>query len=203
MKSIEFFVNKVKYIDNLENIDIDFIPSISRRRMSKLDKITASSINSCMTCDIENIVFSSRAGEIEQLLKIISQYQNEGEASPATFSGSVHNSAVSAYLLNIKKTISYTALSAGENSIESGLMASVCSKYDNNIFVYSEIEDDNYVSLCLNISKVKKENSKKYRICIENLQKGVKNIKDFADFFLNGSMLLETNSYKIERVSDE
>ena len=203
MKSIEFFVNKVKYIDNLENIDIDFIPSMSRRRMSKLDKVTASSINDCMSSDIENVVFTSQIGEIERLLKIISQYQTDGETSPAIFSGSVHNSAVSTYLLNIKRTIPYTALSAGYESIGAGIMASVTSKYDNNIFVYSDVEDDNYVSLCLNISKKRKENSKKYKICMINFPKGKKSIKDFADFFLNNSIMLETNSYIIERVSDE
>ena len=199
MKSLEFYVNKVKYIEGIENADVSFIPALNRRRMSTLDKITAASLNECITNKTQNIIFSSKNGEFERLFKIIEQYNTENETSPAVFSGSVHNYAVSSYLMNIKKPLQYNAIASGKETIISGIISSIISNYDETLFVYSDIEDKKYTSLCLNISKKRRENSKKFRINFQNNSNNNKSIKEFAKFFSSDMNLITTNKWIIER----
>ena len=75
--NLEFYVNKFNYLNDIDGLDLSFIPPIVRRRMSVLDKITLSNLNSVYSDNIENIVFSSQYGEVTKLLKIIDQYMNE------------------------------------------------------------------------------------------------------------------------------
>ena len=60
------------------------------------------------------IVFASRYGELDRLKKLVYQYTQENEVSPATFSGSVHNSAVGQFSLLNRITKSYNSISAEE-----------------------------------------------------------------------------------------
>lgn len=202
MKSLEFYINKCEYIQGIENADIDFVPALNRRRMSNLDKITASALNKCITDDTQNIIFSSKRGEFERLLKIIEQYTNEGETSPAVFSGSVHNYAVSSYLMNIKKPLQYSAIASGENTIISGIISAVISNYDESLFVYSDSENGIYSSLCLNISKERKEKSQKFKISLINNKNHTNEIKNFANFFSSDLKSIETNNCTIERINN-
>ena len=57
MKSIEFYVNKFKYIEGIENADISFIPSLQKRRLSSLDKITFASMNDCFEIQFKILYF--------------------------------------------------------------------------------------------------------------------------------------------------
>ena len=202
MKSIEFYINKIKYIEGIQNADISFIPSISRRRLSNLDKITVASLNFCFTNEIQNIIFASKKGEIERLLKIIEQYKTENETSPMLFTGSVHNFAVSSFLINKQISIPYTAIDSGDETLSSGTYTAVMSKYKNNLLVYSDIENEQYVSLCLNISKEKKENSKKCKIKLEENEVISPNTTDFIKFLKGEANILKTKNYRIESANN-
>ena len=57
MKLIEFYVNKIKYTEGVENADLSFINPILRRRLSLLDRVSAASLHSCFNEKIQNIVF--------------------------------------------------------------------------------------------------------------------------------------------------
>lgn len=72
---------------------------MARRKLTSVDKTALCIMNECFSSlDEKNrnikIVFTSQYGELDNLNKLIKQYTEENEVSPATFSGSVHNSAV-------------------------------------------------------------------------------------------------------------
>ena len=197
---LEFYVNKVNFLENINDINLDFIPSIMRRRMSLLDKVTLSVMNEVYTDDIQNIVFSSQYGEVERLLKIIDQYTENKEVSPNTFSGSVHNYSVGFFLLNKKKAIPYNVLSACENSISAGLLASVISDYDKILYCYSDIKNDIPQVMGVNFSKSKIEKSVKYIIEIQNNKEKKDCFADFIKLFNSEIDFVQTPIYLIKRV---
>lgn len=165
---LEFYVNKFNYLNDIDGLDLSFIPPIVRRRMSVLDKITLSNLNSVYSDSIENIVFSSQYGEVAKLLKIIDQYMTEKEVSPNTFSGSVHNYAISSFLLNKQKSIPYTALSACGQTFLMGLLSAIISDYNNILYCYSDDNNSIINSFAINLSKIKKQDAHKYVLIQQN-----------------------------------
>jgi len=202
-ETVEFYVNNFAYIKSLDDADINFIPAIARRRLYKIDKAVLSVLKKVFTDDVKNIVFSSRFGEDERLVKLISQYQEDKEVSPNLFSGSVHNYPVGFFLMNEKKSISYNAVSSGENSISSGLLAAAISACDDAVFCYSDTNDDNIMSLAIYISKNPKIGSKKFKIkWMENSQQ-TDNFEDFVELFEGKKTCVDTYLYRIERAANE
>lgn len=198
---IEFYVKNFEYLINPENIDIDFVPPLVRRRMNRFDRIALFVMNKCMSKEIEYIVFSSFHGECERLFKLIEQYSSTKEVSPAIFSGSVHNYPLGLFLSNSGNTIPYTAICSGENSISAGILTSVASKYDNVLFCYADYHDDNIVSFALNISKTPCQ--QKFIINIQKKLNETDNFTDYINFFSKKSTLLKYGTYKIERLKDD
>lgn len=197
---LEFYVNKFNYLTDIDEIDINFIPSILKRRMSTVDKVCVSVLNKTFSDDIQNIIYSSQYGEVERLLKVISQYKEMKEVSPNLFSASVHNYPTGFFLFNIKKAIPYMALSACDNSISSGLLEAVISKYNNNLFCYCDVNIGKVTSFALNISKTPKDNSVKYKAVLKNSEKD-DNFEDYIKFFKNDINTLNTNLFELERIS--
>lgn len=139
----EFYISNVNFVyGSIENaqIDLSFIPAMSRRKLSLVDKAAMSVMNKAYTGNQTEIVFASQYGELDRLNKIISQYQQENEVSPFAFSTSVHNSVSGQFSLlhGIKK--SYNALAADKNTLSIGLLDSIMSiKKDNDIlFCYAD-----------------------------------------------------------------
>ena len=197
---LELYVNKFDCIENIEDMDLSFIPPIARRRMSVLDKITISTINNVFTDDIQNIVFSSQFGEVERLIKIITQYRENNEVSPNTFSGSVHNYPVGFFLFNKQVSIPYNAISACKNSISNGLLTSIISEYNDIIFCYSDIDNNSAKSFAINFSKMPENNSIKYLIKVQNNQAYSDNFEDFIKLFNGSKNIIKTPIYTIERM---
>lgn len=63
-----------------------------------------------------DLVFASRYGELERVVKLIKQKQEENEISPAGFSFSVHNSTIGLFSL-IKIFITNTTLLQQERTL--------------------------------------------------------------------------------------
>ena len=139
---------------------------------------------------------------MERLIKLIEQYKTENAVSPAVFSGSVHNFAVSSFLLNKNFPVTYTAVSAGTDSFIAALISAIASKYDNNLIVYSDIENGKYISLCLNISSKKKEYAEKFELK-QGKQNNEADINDFINLFQNKIQTLQTRLFTIERINDD
>lgn len=202
MKDIyqEFYISKFNSIDNNEDLDLSFIPPMQRRRLSMLDKYTVHTIKKCFSDEVENIVYSSQNGEIERLLKIINQYTVDGEVSPNTFAGSVHNYPAGFFLLSEGCSIPYTALSAGKDSLSAGMLSAVVSEHKNVIYCFSDVYGERVVSFALNISKNPSSSSKKYRMhpCANNSSND--NFDEYVRLFREEITKLSTPMFEIERI---
>lgn len=158
MNSQKFYVNNYSYLTSEDDINIEFVPSVQKRRLNKLAKATFTTLNKCFNDDITDIIFSSKYGELLQLDKLINQYTNENELSPALFSYSLHNSIIGlfAHLKNYK--FSYSAQSASESTISSAFLSAIISPSKNKLFCYSD-NDSELISLCVSISAEQQENT--------------------------------------------
>ncbi len=198
---LEFYVNKFSFLNSQDEVDVNFITPILRRKTSLIDKISLSIMNKTYSEKVKSVVFSSRYGEYERLFKIIEQYSQNKEVSPAIFSASVHNYPVGFFLYNIKQPLPYMALSSIKSSISSGLIASITSKYTDILFCYADIIDDKPFSLGLNITKTPDINSKKYILKLRNKENLDDNFNDFINLFENKTNTIETSLFKIERAN--
>lgn len=118
--------------------DVSFVPPMERRRLTLLER-AALSVAWKIYPHGEQIpvVFASRWGEIGTTLKLMRQMHDEGEMSPAGFSNSVHNAAPGHLSLLTKNKAPYTAISAGAETYEMGMLEA--STYPGKVlFVYAE-----------------------------------------------------------------
>ena len=127
MENARFYIEQISFCTQIDS-KLDFIPMLLRRKLSKLDKLALSSIEKVYDNNIEEFVFSSQYGEWERLFSIIEQYTESNEVSPISFSASVHNYLAGIISLVKHSTIPYYSISAGENSLSSGLIKSIISK---------------------------------------------------------------------------
>lgn len=122
--------------------DVSFVPPMERRRLTAVEKAALSVAWKCLEGHREEkipTVFASRWGEIGTTVKLMRQMHDEGEMSPAGFSNSVHNAAPGHLSLLLKNTAAYTAIAAGPESYEMGLLEA--STYPGKVlFVYAEEE---------------------------------------------------------------
>lgn len=197
MKPLEFYINKFKYLDN--DIDVSFIPPILKRRLSLLDKTALTVLKQTISDDVEYLLFSSQYGQIDRLNKIIEQYKSEQETSPNLFSCSVHNYSLGFFLLNIKKTVPYTALSSYKNSIAEGILAAVISKYDNTLFCYADANNGITNAFALNMSKAPSQNGVKYILKQEQNNISDESYDNFIKLFCGNIDYIKTQNYTIER----
>ncbi len=171
-----FYINK--FSKKNSKAYLSSIPPLMRRKLGSTDRLALDSMLEVFEEGAEEIVFSSRFGEIDRLKTIISQYQEFDEVSPAQFSASVHNYAAGFFTLYKKLNIPYFALSSGENSISAGLVKSVISKNSRLLFVYAD-----EVSVACSINK-SGEGAK----CIFNPEKKGQHENEYESFigFLEG-----------------
>ena len=118
--------------------DVSFIPPMERRRLTPLEKAALSVAWKVYPHGEQvPVVFASRWGEIGTTLKLMKQMHDEGEMSPAGFSNSVHNAAPGHLSLLTGNKAPYTAIAAGPESYDMGLLEA--STYPGKVlFVYAE-----------------------------------------------------------------
>ena len=117
--------------------DIAFVPPMERRRLTGVER-AALSVAWRVKSEAElPVVFASRWGEIGVTAKLMRQFHEEGEMSPAGFSASVHNAAPGAFSLLTKNHAPYTAVAARERSLEAGLLEALAMS-GPVLFVYAE-----------------------------------------------------------------
>ena len=119
--------------------DVSFVPPMERRRLTQLEKAALSvawrTAGGKIDCPV---VFASRWGEIGTTLKLIRQMHDEGEMSPAGFSKSGHNAAPGHLSVLAKNTAPYTAIAAGPQTYEMGLLEALSRGPGRVLFVYAE-----------------------------------------------------------------
>jgi len=128
--------------------DFSFIPPMVRRRMSNIEKI-AVGLAGKIAPESQNYttVFASRFGEWGQTFQLISQFFDEKEMSPAGFSNSVHNAAAGLFSLLTKNTNSYTAIAAGNDTLEMAILKALTEKHDVMVVFAGEHNPDIYTPL--------------------------------------------------------
>lgn len=102
MNNLEFRIKKISYSCG-EDIDLSAIPMMMRRKLSPVGKIAMSTLLKCYDNEDVKLVYASRYGELERVVKLIKQEHEENEISPTGFSFSVHNSTIG--LFSLMKTI--------------------------------------------------------------------------------------------------
>ncbi|MBT5231873.1 MAG: beta-ketoacyl synthase chain length factor, partial [Methylococcales bacterium] len=102
--------------------DVSFLPSMFRRRCSRLSKFALSAIHGCYASDHPiPTVFASRHGELTRTSQLLDDIVQQQLLSPTAFSLSVHNTASGLYSISTKNTLPSSAISAGVDTLVMGL----------------------------------------------------------------------------------
>mgnify|MGYP002520718587 CR=1 FL=1 len=193
-----FYIQNFKYTQN-GDIDISFLPMMVRRRLSPIDKYAIYTLSEFKDVKIDELVYSSRYGELERLFKIIDQYLEDNEVSPNLFSSSVHNYLVGLFSQINNLTTSYTSISAENNSFSMGLLKSILSDKTNSLYCYVDKENEKINSVSCLISKT--SGNIKCRLKREKVSDNQNEFVNFIDF-LNGKLnKVDFGCYSIERVN--
>lgn len=176
MNSLEFFIYKYS-ISNGANIDLSSIPMMLRRKLSPVGKIAMHTMLDCYSGGEPELVYASRYGELERMLKLINQQKEENEISPAGFSFSVHNSTVGLFSLINKIHSGYNSIAACKNTLSNALLASVMARKEV-LFCYAE-SVDRYESCSVLLGVEPKKEALKV-VCTDNCQNLEEN--SFFDF---------------------
>ena len=141
MNKLEFRIKKISYSQG-ENIDLSSIPMMMRRKLSTVGKIAMSTMLDCYgeNSDDIKLVYASRYGELERVVKLISQEKENNEVSPTGFSFSVHNSTIGLFSLLKNIHSSYNSIAGGEDSFSAGLLDAVMNK-EKTLFCYADSVD--------------------------------------------------------------
>lgn len=141
MNKLEFRIKKFSYSTG-ENLDLSSIPMNMRRKLSPVGKIAMSTMLDCYgeNSDDIKLVYASRYGELERVVKLIKQEHEENEISPIGFSFSVHNSTVGLFSLLKKIYSSYNSIAGGEESFFVGLLDAIMNR-EKTLFCYAESVD--------------------------------------------------------------
>ncbi|MCR4917850.1 MAG: beta-ketoacyl synthase chain length factor [Alphaproteobacteria bacterium] len=125
--------------------DFSFVPPMIRRRMSDLEKI-AVGLAGKIAPETPNytMVFASRFGEWGQTIRLIKQFFEDNEMSPAGFSNSVHNAAVGLFSLLTKNKNSYTSIAAGDDTLEMAVLKALTEKRDVMVVFVGEHNPEMY-----------------------------------------------------------
>lgn len=193
MNKLEFRIKKISYSQG-ENIDLSSIPMMMRRKLSPVGKIAMATMLNCYgeNSDDIKLVYASRYGELERVVKLINQEKEENEISPTGFSFSVHNSTIGLFSLLKNIHASYNSVAGGEESFSVGLLDAVMNR-EKTLFCYAE-SVDRYESVSILIDYeegekvVLKENS-------EHLPSN-----HFSEFINGGKYICPL--YVLERVDD-
>jgi hypothetical protein len=111
------------------------IPAISRRRCSKLAKISIElASQATTTINPDYSIFCSQHGDLSSTEKLMADICQQQPLSPTQFTQSVHNSAVGLYTILNKQQSNSTFISAGKNTFKMALIEALAwlNQYENN-----------------------------------------------------------------------
>ena len=130
--------------DECPKPDVSFVPAMERRRLTGVERAAISVAKRAIDAVGDGpwtkslpVVFASRWGEIGVTAKLMRQFHEEGEMSPAGFSASVHNAAPGAFSLFTGNRFAYNAVAARERSLEMGLLEAMAMQCPA-LYAYAE-----------------------------------------------------------------
>lgn len=117
----------ISQIDDQGSPDMQFLPAMFRRRLSRLSKLALTVAFDCITPQTSvSTVFASRHGELETSVKLLQNLADNCGLSPTKFSTSVHNTASGMYSIANKDRSPSTAIAAGIDTLEMGFIEASC-----------------------------------------------------------------------------
>ena len=131
------FLDNFTIIETGSPLDVSFVPPLVRRRLSPLQKIFFALAKSAETSPSEFVVFATRDGEDTLTRRIVDDFHADGSVSPHRFSASVYNAAPGLWSVFTANRSAYTAVAAGEDTIECGILESL-ERSGPVLFVYAE-----------------------------------------------------------------
>ena len=203
MNTQDFYINTYSYINTTTKEDISFIPLLLKRKLSDLNRSAFYTLNQTYNDNVDLIVYASRYGEFDKLLKIINQFKNDNEVSPVLFSSSVHNSTIGSYLSFRHSSKPYTALAAVKDTLPNGILTSIANN-QTCLLCYGDYIDEVPISISVIFSK--KEKTGKHCKLIQNNKMDNENInyiESFKDFLSGKTDNVQLYNFKLEEIKDE
>ena len=131
------FISSSAVVETRAAPDVSFVPPLVRRRLSPLQKMFYALANQVETAPSALTVFASRDGEDTLTRRIVDDFHDDGSVSPHRFSSSVYNAAPGLWSVSTKNRAPYTAIAAGEDTIECGLIELLADAFPA-MLVYAE-----------------------------------------------------------------
>ena len=123
--------------------DVSFVPPLVRRRLSPLQKLFFALAKAVENNPSKLVVFASRDGEDTLTRRTVEDFQADGSVSPHRFSSSVYNASPGLWSVFTKNRAPYTAIAAGDDTIECGIIELLAGQTPS-MFVYAEETDGGY-----------------------------------------------------------
>jgi len=120
-----------------EPADVSFVPPLQRRRLSPLQKIFFSLAQTVGVDAADEVAFASRDGEDTLTRRIVDDFHADGSVSPHRFSTSVYNAAPGLWSVLTSNRNPYTAIAAGDDTVECGLIEALTGRLPG-LFVVAE-----------------------------------------------------------------
>ncbi len=118
--------------------DVSFLPMLARRKLDLTGKIVFHLANALAGGKSGyKSVFASRYGCLNDCIKLFDSLNSGMGVSPNGFSSSVHNFPMGMFSIVEKNKSPYTAIAAGENSLEAGLLEAFLETSEV-LFVYAQ-----------------------------------------------------------------
>jgi hypothetical protein len=123
-KDWQAWANGQYFSADLSEPDVNFVPAMKRRRMSRLSKMVFATANDCVhELQVKPLcIFASRHGELTRTLKIIQAIVSGGDVSPTDFSMSVHNTALGLFSIFKENPQPSSMVVAGEVTFGAALL---------------------------------------------------------------------------------
>ena len=100
-----------------------FLPMMTARRLSAGSRAAVEcGLAILARQSVDAIVFTSRHGELERNLRILTALKDQQALSPTDFAMSVHNSAVGSLTIAARQPLVSSSISAGMDSFQQGLL---------------------------------------------------------------------------------
>ena len=118
--------------------DVSFVPPLTRRRLSPLQRLFFALTRGVGAETTDAVTFATRDGEDTLTRRIVSDFHADGAVSPHRFSTSVYNAAPGLWSVFAANRAAYTAIAAGDDTIECALLEALCGKPGPATLVYAE-----------------------------------------------------------------
>lgn len=121
--------------------ELGFIDAMQRRRLSPLARAVLHVANQCAGhLPSVQFVYASRHGELQRTMELLANLATGEPLSPTTFGLSVLNASPGLYSIIRQDTAPATAISAGENTLASGLQEALLRAGQGMpvLFVYAD-----------------------------------------------------------------